>query len=80
MVTGGGRIAFAHVEQVIDFETIDGVYKYVERNTKTGRKIFYLDEKDHPTGYFDEGQHVTFSEEGYTIKVWVPYNGLNMGC
>lgn len=80
MTVGGGRIAFAHVEQTIDFPSMEGVKRYVKRKENRNDKIYYLDKDNYPNSHFNEEEHVTFTTEGYTIRIWLPYNGLNMGC
>ena len=86
MLAGGGKIVFAHVEEVIDFPNIEGVQKYVkwhEDNNKTIYYVKYLDNgKFEISPKFNEDEHLKVTgaiDRPYTITVWIPYNGMNMG-
>ena len=88
MMIGKGKIAFAHVEQVIDFPSKEGVMAYVEWNARRNRKVFYEahDEGDrfYWIPHFDWSKCVRVTGERdnpqYTIYVRIPYNGINMGA
>jgi hypothetical protein len=80
MVVGNGRIVNAHVEQVIDFPSVEGIRKYVEWNNLKNRIVYYLDKNNYPSKIFDSNEHITeISESQYSIKVWLPYNNISMG-
>ncbi len=79
MIVGGGKIKFAWVTQIIDFDDMDGLNRYVNNNYDKCRNIYYLDSEDVPHGFFHEEIHVTFNEGVYSIKVMLPYNNCDMG-
>ncbi len=86
MTIGGGRIAFAHVEQVIDFKDLEGIRRYVEKHKYND--IMYLSyvnnsNQHEMTHIFDEEKHIAKNgseDRPYTITVWIPYKEFNMGC
>ena len=80
MVSGNGRIAFAHIEEVIDFDDIDGVKRYVEAQDKKRRRIYYVDSNGYPSQYFSIEKHVRCTGYNkFSIEVFLPYNNCKMG-
>lgn len=80
MIVGGGKIAFAHVEEVIDFASVNDIKRYVAYNEEKGRLVFYLDKNGKPNRQFSENFIYKTANNQYSISVWVSYNGLPMGC
>ena len=81
MMIGKGRIAFAHVEQIIDFPSAEGVEAYVKWNEDHHRTCYYQRQDSGAwTSHFSFANCVRMtSERQYTICVMLPYNGCNIG-
>ena len=79
-IIGNGRIAFAHVEQTIDFPNVEGIRAYVKWNEDHKRKTYYKNCNCYWSPTFREAEHIfKTGDRQYTIEVMFAYNDCNIG-